>query len=104
MVFVHGRKPGNPEKNCQSNAINKHPHETANAGNEGEGIRGGSRGLLPSHVFYQKHSIWHTAMFVNIYQSSQAVSCNAGLVINFVFLKYYFFYKLEIINDFVQDH
>ena len=44
-----------------------------------------------SHVFCQKHTIWHTAIFVNIFQWSQAVSCDAGLVINFVFLKYYFY-------------
>ena len=85
MVFVHGRKPGNPEKNRRSNAINNHPPETASAGNKPEGIRGGRRGLLPSHVFCQKHTIWHTAIFVNIFLCRQAVSCNAGLVINFVF-------------------
>ena len=42
-------------------------------------------------LFFQIHTIWHTAIFVNIFQLSQAVSCNAGLVINFVFLKYYFY-------------
>ena len=89
--FCTRKKTGEPGEKPSEQRDQQPPTRDRECGKRTGGYqRPGARASTVTRLLSEAHNLTHR-YFGYILQCSQAVSCNAGLVINFVFLKYYLY-------------